>query len=71
MASTLTRRVAALEEKQLPAGGRPALKVLFIPCGLSEAEEEQWCAEHVPPAEALSPMVMVVRFLRPDELQQA
>jgi len=71
MASTLNRRVVALEERQVPAGGRPSLKVLFIPCGLSEIEEAEWCAEHVPQAEALSPRVMLVRFMRPGEMREA
>ncbi len=70
MASTLNRRVVALEEKQVSDEGRSA-KILFIPCGLSEIEEAEWRAEHVPQAEALSPMVMVVRFLRSGEMRDA
>lgn len=70
MASTLNRRVVALEEKQVSDEGRSA-KILFIPCGLSKTEEAEWCAEHVPPAEALSSMVMLVRFMRPGEMRDA
>lgn len=70
MASTLNRRVVALEERQVPAGGR-FVKILFIPCGLSEIEEAEWCEEHVPQAEALSLRVMLVRFMRPGEMREA
>lgn len=70
MPSTLNRRFVALEKKQVSAEGRSG-KILLIPCGLSEIEEAEWCAEHVPQAEALSPRVMLVRFVRPGEMREA
>ncbi len=65
MPSTMSRRIAALEDRQAAAQRKKEFKTFLMPCDLDAAAEAQWRAENVVAAMAAGCPVLVVKFVSP------